>query len=71
MAKKLLDQAGWVDSDGDGIRDKDGVQFSFKFTIPSSSTYYDRLGKLLKDSASKVGIDVTIDPVEWSTATQF
>ena len=26
-AKKLLDEAGWVDSNGDGTRDKDGVEF--------------------------------------------
>jgi peptide/nickel transport system substrate-binding protein len=25
-AQELLDEAGWVDSDGDGIRDKDGVE---------------------------------------------
>lgn len=65
-AMELLDEAGWVDSDGDGIRDKDGVKFSFKFTIASGSTFYERLAKLLKDSAAKVGIEVTIDPMEWS-----
>jgi peptide/nickel transport system substrate-binding protein len=26
-AKELLDEAGWVDSNGDGTRDKDGVEF--------------------------------------------
>ncbi len=28
MAAALLDEAGWIDSDGDGIRDKDGVALS-------------------------------------------
>jgi peptide/nickel transport system substrate-binding protein len=28
-AKQLLDEAGWVDSDGDGIRDREGVKLAF------------------------------------------
>lgn len=31
MAKKLLDDAGWVDSNGDGTRDKDGVELELKY----------------------------------------
>ncbi|MCF7955278.1 MAG: peptide-binding protein [Phycisphaerae bacterium] len=65
-AKQLLDEAGWVDSNGNGIRDKGGIEFSFKFTMPASNTLSNRLGKLLKDSAAKIGIEVNIDPVEWS-----
>ncbi|MEL7144704.1 MAG: ABC transporter substrate-binding protein, partial [Cyanobacteria bacterium J06573_11] len=30
-AKALLDEAGWKDSDGDGIRDKDGVEMRVVF----------------------------------------
>jgi peptide/nickel transport system substrate-binding protein len=66
MAKESLDQAGWVDTDGDGIRDKNGVPFRFKFMYNSSNTLYVRLAKLLKDEASKIGVDVVADPYEWS-----
>ena len=31
QAKALLDAAGWVDSNGDGIRDKDGVELIVRY----------------------------------------
>jgi peptide/nickel transport system substrate-binding protein len=30
-ANQLLDEAGWIDSNGDGIRDKDGVELVLKY----------------------------------------
>jgi peptide/nickel transport system substrate-binding protein len=65
-AEQLLDAAGWRDTDGDGLRDKNGVDFRFKFMYSASSTLYERLAKLLKDKAEKVGIEVIPDPYEWS-----
>ncbi len=65
-AKQLLDEAGWVDSDGDGIRDKDGVSFKFKFAYSSGRPIYEQIAKLLKDEGEKVGIEVQADPYEWS-----
>ncbi len=63
---KLLDESGWIDTDADGIRDKDGVPFRFKMMIPSSSPIYEQLARLIKDSMSKAGIEMIIDPYEWS-----
>ena len=65
-AKALLDESGWIDTNSDGIRDKNGIPFRFKFMYNSSSTLYIRLIKLLKDEAAKIGIDVIPDPYEWS-----
>ncbi len=28
-ARQLLDEAGWKDSDGDGVRDQDGMKLAF------------------------------------------
>jgi len=69
-AKKLLEQAGWVDTDGDGIRDKDGVPFRFTYMIASDIALHEQIAKLLKDEAAKVGIEVTIEPYEWSVFQQ-
>ena len=63
---QLLDKAGWRDTDGDGLRDKDGVPLRFKFMYASSYALFERLAKLLKDEAAKVGVEVIAEPCEWS-----
>lgn len=65
-ARTLLDEAGWIDTDGDGVRDKNGIPFRFKFMYSSQTVTSQRIAKLLKDEAAKVGIDVIPDPYEWS-----
>lgn len=38
LANQLLDEAGWIDSNGDGTRDKDGLELILKlFTTPRQS----------------------------------
>ena len=65
-AGELLDGAGWIDSDGDGLRDKDGKAFRFNFMIVSGSPLYEQLARMLKDQAAQAGIEVIIDQYEWS-----
>lgn len=66
MARKLLDDAGWKDTNGDGIRDKNGIPFRFKFSFSADYVLYQNIANVLKDSAAKVGIEVIPEPVEWS-----
>jgi peptide/nickel transport system substrate-binding protein len=68
-AKKLLDEAGWKDSDGDNIRDKmiDGkkVQFEFDMMIISGSTVTDNMAKDIQADMYKAGIKANIHGVEF------
>jgi peptide/nickel transport system substrate-binding protein len=65
-ALQLLDEAGWRDTDGDGIRDKNGTPFKFKFMTVSGSPFYEQLGRILKDSFARAGVVLIPDPYEWS-----
>ena len=65
-ARQLLDESGWIDHDGDGIRDKNGVPFRFKYMIVADMALHEQIAKLVKDSAAQAGIEVILDPYEWS-----
>ncbi|MDO8643973.1 MAG: ABC transporter substrate-binding protein, partial [bacterium] len=69
-AKALLAEAGWKDSDGDGVLDKGGKPFEFEFLIPSGSRFSERLGTILKEDMAKAGIRVTIHSLEWALFTK-
>jgi peptide/nickel transport system substrate-binding protein len=65
-AAQLLEKAGWTDSDGDGIRDKDQKKLSFTFSYAVSSTLYRQIARMIKDDAEKIGVKITPQPFEWS-----
>jgi peptide/nickel transport system substrate-binding protein len=69
-ARRLLDEAGWADHDGDGIRDRmiDGktVKFAFNFMYPSGRALSEKLAILLQEELKKVGIEMNIQNLEWA-----
>lgn len=65
-AVELIEEAGWIDHDGDGIRDKDGVPFNFTFSVSAGSTSSKYMALMLKEDLRKVGIIVNIRQLEWS-----
>jgi peptide/nickel transport system substrate-binding protein len=65
-AGELLDEAGWKDHDGDGIRDKDGVPFKFEFLGASGSAFTMQLLPILKDEFRKAGIQMTERMLEFT-----
>ena len=58
-AKALLAEAGWADSDGDGILEKDGVKFSFECEYPSGNATYEQLLPYMQQEWAAIGIEMT------------
>ena len=65
-AKKLLAEAGWRDTDGDGILDKDGRKFAFTIMQVAGHPTQSRIFPMIKESFAAAGIDMNIQPLEWS-----
>jgi len=65
-AGQLLDEAGWK-LNADGKREKEGTVFTIKFTCMSPHPVTDVLVPVMKDDYSKLGIDVTVENLDWPT----
>lgn len=61
----LLDEAGWIDHDGDGIRDRDGVPFSFTFLYPAGSRFNQSIGLIMREDLLRAGIEMNLLGLEW------
>jgi peptide/nickel transport system substrate-binding protein len=68
-AAQLLDEAGWIDDDGDGIREKtiSGRKVKAEFTVIVVNKD-DRIAicQLLKDSLDQIGVRCNIQPLEFT-----
>ena len=69
-AMQLLDEAGWKDTDGDGVRDKNGVKLEFELGFASSVSEYERLGTVYQEELKRAGIDMRLGPLEWATFSE-
>ncbi|MDP0927050.1 peptide ABC transporter substrate-binding protein [Paracoccus onubensis] len=64
-ARALLEEAGWVDDDGDGIREKDGIKLSLLFQSSVSAVRQD-MQALLKQWWSEIGVETELKSVDAS-----
>ena len=60
-AKKVLEEAGWKDSDGDGIREKDGKKLVVKWLTYPSRQELPLLAESAQATLKDIGIEVDIN----------
>lgn len=72
MARALLDEAGWRDEDGDGIREahdvagvEDGTPFNIEFGSFAFSPYSDS-AQIIQQYLKEVGIETTLNLVDFN-----
>lgn len=62
----LLDEAGVVDSDGDGWRDIDGEKLSYVATCPNGWSDWQAAIEVVAAAGAEIGIEITTNYPEWS-----
>jgi peptide/nickel transport system substrate-binding protein len=65
-SRELLAQAGWVDTDGDGLLDRDGQKFEFTLMTNQGNEQRQRCAEIIQERLGTVGIKVNLKTVEWS-----
>jgi len=69
-AAKLLDEADWIDRDGDGIREKyigiDKYDFKFTMLIYDNSSEWEAVASIFKEDLRKIGVQMRIRKVDWA-----
>jgi peptide/nickel transport system substrate-binding protein len=65
-ARKLLAEAGWGDSDGNGVLDKGGQPLRFVFYLIAGSETHKLWLTMYQQELRKAGIVMEVSPIDWS-----
>jgi peptide/nickel transport system substrate-binding protein len=66
-ARQLLAEAGWRDTDGDGILDRDGRPFAFTILTNQGNDQRIKAGEIIQRRFREIGVDVRLRVLEWAT----
>ncbi len=70
-AKSILEKAGWKDTDGDGIREKEGIKAEFTISGRSNDLQRYNTAVALAKDAKKLGINIIAKSMAWSDARKI
>lgn len=73
-AAELLTEAGWVDNNGDGVREKmiDGQQVDFEFGMVTYGYRPEFVAAMeqYRNDLRRIGVVMNVEPVEWAVMVQ-
>lgn len=64
-AKKILENAGWKDTDSDGIREKNGTEAEFKLYYSATDQTRQALSVAVSEQAKELGIKIDLVGASW------
>jgi len=65
-ARELLAEAGWRDTDGDGILDRKGQRFEFELLVNQGNEVRAKTAEIVQRRLAETGISVKIRIIEWA-----
>jgi peptide/nickel transport system substrate-binding protein len=70
LSAQILDEAGWVDEDGDGVRERDGQTLSLNLVTNAGNTTREDMGVLVQDQLNALGFDITFEAIDFGTLVE-
>ena len=65
-AAELLAEAGWKDTNGDGVLDRDGIPFAFELVTNQGNEIRRKTAEIMQKRLAEQGIQMKIRIVEWA-----
>ncbi|MCH5348682.1 MAG: ABC transporter substrate-binding protein [Oscillospiraceae bacterium] len=69
-ARKLLSDAGWTDTDGDGIVERDGLKAEFSCIYPSGDSVRQAVAMAAAQQVKEIGIKINVEGTSWDEIMQ-
>jgi peptide/nickel transport system substrate-binding protein len=73
-AARMLEEAGWIDQDGDGVREchgcmysEEGAPLAMGLITNAGNETRESIGLILQDQLGDLGFDIEFEPIEWNS----
>lgn len=66
-AARLLEEAGWRDTDSDALLDKDGTVLRFETLLTNQNPVAEKILTVYKEELARAGVELVIRPMEWAS----